>query len=456
MAFRKDMIWGASTASYQIEGAWNEDGKGLNIWDVYTHQPGHIYAGHTGDVGPDHYHHFKEDVQIMKQLGLKAYRFSISWARILPNGTGRVEERGVKFYSDLIDELLANGIEPFITLFHWDLPYALHRKGGWLNDDMVQWFSDYAKLIVERFSDRVTHFMTINEPIGTIASSYADGRLAPGLKSPFRDVLQMAHILLQSHGAAVKAMRKAAKQPIQIGIAPSGNFGYPATDTPEDIEAARKFSFACKPIEQACRGISWWEDPIYLGKYPDDGLEMYKDYLPEITEADMELIHQPLDFMAQNIYDGFKIRAGKNGEPEIVPPEVGNPRNAINWPLTPETLQWGTRFLSERYGNLPIYVTENGLSTHDVVSLDGQVHDPNRIDFLQRNLMELEKAADAGVNIRGYFHWSLMDNMEWHMGYRERIGFVHFDYQTGERRIKDSGHWYKQFIESVTAADKEA
>ncbi|MBQ7329694.1 MAG: beta-glucosidase [Oscillospiraceae bacterium] len=447
MSFQKDFAWGVATASYQIEGAWNEDGKGLSVWDVYTHEAGRIKDGTTGDVACDHYHRFKDDVKLMKELGIRAYRFSLSWPRLIPNGVGELNPAGVKFYSDLIDTLLENGITPYVTLFHWDYPYALYKKGAWLNDDSVQWFADYAAKVVELYSDRVKHFITFNEPQCFIGLGYYEGIQAPGLKVSKRDIFQMAHNTLKAHGAAVIAMRKAAKQPIKIGYAPTGSAHYPATECPEDIEAARKQVFACRPLNSTdlMWSVSWWSDPVILGHYPADGLEMYKEYLPEITEEDMALIHQPIDFYGQNIYNG-KAVSGETGVPTFVPRETGAPKTAIGWPISPKALQWGPRFLYERYG-LPIYITENGMSAHDVVSLDGQVHDPNRIDFTHRYLLEMEKAADAGVPVEGYFHWSFMDNFEWGYGYTERFGMVYVDYETQQRIPKDSALWYRDWIQ---------
>ena len=447
MAYAKDFVWGAATAAYQIEGAWNEDGKGENVWDVFCHEYSHVEQGHTGDVACDHYHRYKEDVKLMKELGIKAYRFSISWSRLIPDGIGELNPKGVEFYSNLIDELLKNGIEPYITLFHWDYPFALHKKGGWLNDKSVDWFAYYAAKVSELYSDRVKNFITFNEPQCFIGAGYMTSQHAPGYQVMYKDVLQMCHNVLKSHGAAVIALRENAKQKIYVGYAPTGTSCFPASESAADIEAARKKMFECPPL---CRGlmwnISWWSDPVVLGKYPEDGLRMYKDYLPEITEEDMKLINQPLDFYANNIYNGQKVCADENGNPQIVANKVGIGKTAIQWPITPEVLRWGPRFYYERY-KLPFIITENGMSAHDVVSLDGKVHDPNRIDYLNRYLNELEKAIDDGVDVRGYFQWSLMDNFEWAKGYTDRFGLVYIDYETQERVPKDSFYWYKNWIE---------
>lgn len=449
MSFKKDFVWGAATASYQIEGAWNEDGKGLSIWDVFCHGSGKVFENHTGDVACDHYHRYKEDVKLMKELGIKAYRFSLSWPRIFPNGIGEVNPKGVEFYSNLIDELLANGIEPYITLFHWDYPYELYRKGGWLNDDSVKWFAEYAAKVSELFSDRVKNFITLNEPQCFIAGHFT-GVHAPGLEMSYKDIFQMCHNVLKAHGAAVIALRENAKQPIKIGYAPTGPVFYPASEDPADIEAARKKMFECRPLS---RGIiwtvSWLSDPIMLGKYPEDGLQMYKEYLPEITEEDMKLISQPIDFYDQNIYNGRAVAADENGNPYILPHKQGYEKTAIQWPITPKCMNWGLKYFYERYKK-PMFITENGMSAHDVVSLDGKVHDPNRIDFVNRYLIELEKAIDDGVEIEGYFYWSFMDNFEWSMGYNDRFGLVYVDYETQQRIPKDSAYWYKNWIEEHT------
>lgn len=453
MGFKKDFAWGVATASYQIEGAWNEEGRGLSVWDVFSHEPGNVECGHTGDVACDHYHRYKEDVALMRELGIKAYRFSICWSRIFPDGTGEINEKGVKFYSDLIDELLANGIEPYVTLFHWDYPYELHKKGGWLNDESVKWFSDYAAKISELYSDRVKYFITFNEPQCFVGSGYLTGYHAPGLKVSYKDIFQMCHNVLKAHGAAVIALRENAKQPIKVGYAPTYGAYYPATDSPEDIKAARKKYFQCPPLDRGVMwNLSWWSDPVIFGRYPEDGLKLYKDYLPEITDEDMKLINQPLDFYAQNIYNGQAVKMSTDGKPEIVERPVGSPKTAIQWPITPRCLHWGPRFLYERY-NLPVYITENGMSAHDVVSLDGKVHDPNRIDFLNRYLSELEKATDDGADIAGYFLWSFIDNFEWANGYTDRFGIVYVDYETQKRIPKDSAYWYKNWIEEHTSEE---
>lgn len=448
MGFRDDFVWGTATSSYQIEGAAYDDGKGLNIWDVFSKEDGKILNGQSGDIACDHYHKYKEDVQLMKKLGIKAYRFSINWARVLPNGTDEVNEKGIEFYNKLIDELLANNIEPYITLYHWELPYELYKRGGWLNEEIVKWFGEYAALVSERFSDRVKYYFTLNEPQCIVGLGHVNGVHAPGLKMGMKDTLQISHNLLKAHGQAVIELRKHAKGDIKIGYAPTGGMCYPESDSMEDIEAARKTLFSIPECGEGWTwNTAWFSDPVFLGHYPEEGLEKFKGYLPMITKEDMELISQPLDFMGQNIYNGGMVRMGENKEPEFVKRPDGYARTANNWPITPKCLFWGAKFLYERY-KLPLYITENGMSCHDVVSLDGKVHDPNRIDFLNRYLIELRKASEDGVHIQGYFEWSLMDNFEWNFGYSERFGLVYVDYETQGRIIKDSGYWYKNVIES--------
>jgi beta-glucosidase len=449
MSFRKDFVWGAATASYQVEGAAYEDGKGLNIWDVFCKEDGHVYEHHTGDVACDQYHRYKEDVAIMKELGLKAYRFSVNWARILPEGIGKVNEKGLAYYDNLVNCLIENGIEPYMTLYHWDLPYALHQRGGWLNPQSPEWFYEYAKLMAAHFSDRVSHFFTFNEPQCTVGLGYVTGEHAPGLKVGPYDCFSIWHNVLKAHGRGVQAIREAAVRPVEIGMAPCGALYYPATDSKEDIEAARKANFSLH--EADIRAVSWdvafCADPVFLGQYPEDIMKSFGQYFPKNAEKDLELISQPLDFYGQNMYNAVPVRADENGNPVRVDRYQGFPKTAIQWPVTPEVLYWAPKFLYERYQK-PFYVTENGMSSHDWVSLDGKVHDASRVDFMHRYLREFKKAAADGVDLRGYFAWSLMDNFEWAYGYSERFGMVYVDYQTQKRTVKDSGLFYKNVIAS--------
>lgn len=445
MGFAKDFVWGAATSSYQIEGTGRDSGKGQNIWDVFTKEPGRVYEGHTGDIACDHYHRFREDVAYMKELGLKGYRFSIDWSRVLPEGTGKVNEKGIDFYNALIDELLEQGIEPYITLYHWELPYEIYKRGGWMNPEIVEWFGQYARLVAERFSDRVKYFFTLNEPQCFVGLGFLQGCHAPGVKAPLRDTFEMAHNALKAHGRAVQMLRAYGKQNVQIGYAPTSGMCYPEKETPKDIEAARKALFALPDdLSNWTWNVSWWSDPVILGKYPEEGMKKYEKYLPVITDEDMKLISQPIDFYGQNIYNGRCIRMGTDGRPEEVRRPAGFPKTATNWPVTPEALYWGPKFLYERYRK-PIYITENGMACHDTVSQDGKVHDPNRIDFLARYLKNLKRAAEE-IDIRGYFQWSLMDNFEWDKGYAERFGIIYVDFETQERLWKDSAYWYRDLI----------
>ncbi len=444
MKFRSDFVWGAATSSYQIEGGAYDGGKGLNIFDTFCSIPGRILNNDHGNVACDHYHRWKDDIAIMKEIGLKAYRFSLSWARILPEGTGRVNPEGIKFYSDIIDELLKNGIEPYVTLYHWDLPLALDKLGGWRNPEMVKWFAEYAKVVAENFSDRVKNFITINEPQVIIGLGYQDGTLAPGLKLTTPEALEVSHILLKSHGAAVAALRTFAKQPLNIGYAPCGNMNIPASSSSEDIEAARRSMFEIPSAAAAPGSTVWFNDPILLGKYPEQGMKLCEEYMPEITDSDMKLISQPIDFLGHNIYWGHTV-AADGGSPKIISDPGGFSRPPYQWPVTPDCIYWGAKFLYDRY-KTPLYITENGKSCRDTVSPDGRVHDTERIDYLNGYLAGLKKACLEGVDIRGYFQWSLMDNFEWAYGYSERFGIVYVDYQTQQRILKDSAYRYNEII----------
>lgn len=444
MAFPKDFLWGTATSSYQIEGGVTEGGKGPSIWDDFTAQPGKIMDGSDGSVACDHFHRFREDVALMAKMGIRNYRFSISWPRVLPEGVGRVNEEGLQFYSDLVDCLLENGIRPFCTLYHWDLPRTLHEKGAWLNPQMPDWFEEYTRVVARRLGDRVKDFFTINEPQCVIGLGYGNGEHAPGIHFPVQDQVRMIHNLLRSHGRAVKALREEVPG-VRVGYAPCGSPGIPLTGSEADVNAARQAYMSVPTDERGlCWNVTWFSDPVVLGRYPEDGLRVYGKYLPEGWEKDMAEICQPMDYYAQNIYQGIVWRAGANG-PERVEKPQGYPRTAIGWPITPEVLYWGPRFLYERYG-LPIVITENGMSCHDAVSLDGRVHDPNRIDYLHRYLTCLRRACDDGVKVAGYFYWSFLDNFEWAYGYTERFGLTYVDYQTQERIPKDSCLWYRDVM----------
>lgn len=444
MAFSKDFYWGAATAAFQIEGGAYEDGKGLSIWDVYCKEPGKTYRGHTGDVACDHYHRYEEDVELMAELGVKAYRFSISWPRILPDGTGKVNEKGIAFYNKLIDALIAKGITPMVTLFHWDLPYELEKRGAWLNPDSSYWFAEYAKVCAQAFGDRIKHFITFNEPQVFLSSGYRKGIDAPGKTLSDRDLVKMAHNILLAHGRAVQALRAAAPG-CKVGYAPTSGPAMPATNCEADIAAAKQKYFGVE-LENWCSNVVWWSDPVFFGKYPEhtEAFHQLKEHLPEGWEEDMKIISQPIDFYGQNIYNGNYWKM-ENGEPVWVAQSMNTAKTSRQWYVMPEVLYWGPKFLYERY-HCPIVITENGMGCHDTVSLDGKVHDPNRVDFLHRYLLQLKRAADEGVDIMGYMVWSFMDNFEWVWGYDIRFGIVWVDYETQERIPKDSFYWYKSII----------
>lgn len=384
----------------------------------------------------------------MRKLGVNGYRFSLSWSRLIPEGTGKPNPKGLAFYDRLIDALLAAGITPWVTLYHWDLPSALQRRGGWLNRDIVEWFGEYAALAASRYGDRVKHWMTINEPPCIINTGYKDGTFAPGLKLPFAECLHAAHNLLLAHGRGVQALRAGCQGKIKVSIAQTGRERIPVTEAARDVEAARADYFACN--ERALWNLGWWADPVVLGKYPEDGLATFADALPRIKTGDMKLISQKIDFLAYNCYSGWPVRAGANGKAEKIPGEwgVGNPRGTISWlSVVPQAPYWAARFQTGRY-KLPIVFTENGYCNTDFVHLDGGVRDPQRIDFMTRYLREIRRACEEGYPVNGYFYWSLLDNFEWAAGYRERFGLVHVDYNTQRRTPKDSFSWYRDAIRS--------
>lgn len=444
--FRDDFVWGVASSAYQIEGKEPQDGAGKMIWDTFTKE-GHIMDHTDASVACDHMHRYKEDYKLMRLLGIKAYRFSVSWSRIMPEGAGRVNEKAIVLYRDMIVSMKENGITPYLTMYHWELPQALQDKGGWLNEEIIQWFGEYARVVAENFSDICENFITLNEPECFVGLGHLSGVHAPGKKLSYQETFQIAHNALRAHGQAVINLRKYAKQPIRIGYSPTCGIAYPASDKPEDIEAARKVLFSFyNPMDNWTWNVAWFNDPVFLGKYPEYGLEKFKEYLPEITKEDMELISQPLDFMGQNIYNGYVVCAGKDGEPEFVGTPAGLPKTAAGWPVTPECLYWGVKFLYERY-NMPLYITENGMSCHDIVSRDGQVHDPNRITFLDKYLSALQCASDEGADVRGYFLWTFLDNFEWDKGYTERFGIVYVDFETQKRIVKDSAYWYQKIME---------
>ncbi|MFN7020336.1 MAG: GH1 family beta-glucosidase [Phycisphaerales bacterium] len=445
MMFPRDFVWGAASSAYQVEGAASVGGRGSSVWDEFCKRPGAVHNNQTGSVACDHYHRFAADIGLMRTIGLQAYRFSVSWPRVLPTGTGTPNQAGLDFYDRLVDGLLAAGIEPWITLYHWDMPQALYLRGGWLNRDSAEWFAQFADLVGRRLSDRVHNWMTINEPQVYIGLGHAEGKHAPGVKLSFRECLQASHHTLLAHGRGVQTLRAAGGPNLRVGWAPIGHIVCPASDSPEDVEAARAAMFTI--TRRDFWNNTWFGDPVCLGHYPEDGLALFGHDAPAASEADMRLIRQPLDFYGVNIYTGSCVRAGREGEPVDVPAPDGAPITTFRWLIRPESLYWGPRFIAERY-RCPVVVTENGMSNLDFVDLDGRVQDPQRIDYTRRYLLELSRAIRDGVNVTGYFHWSIMDNFEWAEGYKERFGLIHVDYATQARTLKDSAHWYARVIAS--------
>jgi beta-glucosidase len=445
MSFPSNFVWGTATASYQIEGAPYKQGAGRSVWDMFCMRPDTVYERANGDLACDHFNRYKQDVALMAELGIKAYRLSVSWPRVIPAGVGEINAPGLEFYDRLIDELIGAGITPYVTLFHWDFPYDLYCKGGWLNRDSADWMADYTRVIVDKLSDRVKHWMTLNEPQCFIILGHKLGVHAPGDKLGTAEVLRAGHHALLAHGKAVQTIRAYAKQPVKVGYAPVGGAFIPESDSPADVEAARASAF--DETTPNLWANAWWMDPVYGGAYPAGALDAYAADAPPIKDGDMATIYQPMDFFGCNIYQAPIIKAGADGKPVMVRRPDGFARTSIGWPVTPECLYWAPKFFYERY-NMPVYVTENGLSNNDWVSLDGKVHDPQRIDYLERHLLQLKRAIADNVEVAGYFHWSFMDNFEWAEGYKERFGLVHVDYATQARTPKDSAYRYREVIRS--------
>ncbi len=442
MAFPDSFTWGVSTAAYQIEGAYNEDGRGPTIWDMRSHTPGRVWNGHTGDVACDHYHRYKEDVALMKGLGINGYRFSVAWSRIQPEGFGPVNSKGLDFYDRLVDELVAAGITPWCTCYHWDLPLGLHYRGGWMNPDIPKYFADYVQIISEKLGDRIKNWFTFNEPQVFVGYGLLDDP-RPGEQRFWNEVTHAAHNILLSHGRAVQVIRSTGSAETRVGMAPVGITYVPNSDSPEDIEAARLAMFEVHEPTQWQNSL--WMDPMFFGRYPEHYEKVFTHYRPNIGPDDMAIISQPVDFLAVNTYSAIRVKANKEKGWENVTFGPETPLTAYNWFVEPSCLYWGPKFYYERY-KVPIYMTENGLSSMDWVSLDGKVHDPNRIDYLHRHLRELKRSIADGTDVQGYFQWSMLDNFEWSEGYKERFGLIYVDMATGQRTPKDSYDWYKRVI----------
>lgn len=431
--------WGSATAAYQVEGAVNDDGRGVSIWDVFSHIPGKIKNGDTGDVADDHYHRYKEDVQLMQDLGLKTYRFSVAWPRVFPQGTGAANAKGLEFYHRLVDELLAAGIEPYCTLFHWDLPQTLQDKGGWESRDTSEAFANYAGYVAAHLSDRVKHFMTMNEMSSFIDIGYRDGYHAPGLKLPPERVNQARHHAVLGHGLAVQAIRAHARAGTKVGLAENLTAAVPVVETPEHIAAATR----------AIRE----ENAQYLtvvleGRYTDGYLARQGAAAPKSTDADMKAIGSPLDFVGINIYTASYVRADSSPAGyAMVPPPASYPHMMSPWlRVGPEALYWAPKLVAQVWKANEIYITENGASSTDTPTADGAIYDIDRVMYLRNYLTQLHRAVSEGVPVRGYFCWSFMDNFEWADGYAYRFGLHYVDFATQKRTPKLSAHFYKEVI----------
>ncbi|HSB27914.1 MAG TPA: GH1 family beta-glucosidase [Pyrinomonadaceae bacterium] len=438
--FPQGFLWGTATASYQVEGAVKEDGRGPSIWDTFSHTPGKTVDNVTGDVADDHYHRYKDDIQLMKALGVKTYRFSIAWPRVFPNGAGTANPKGLDFYNRLVDELLANNIQPFATLYHWDLPQALQdHGGGWESRDTSKAFGDYAGHVAERLSDRVKHFFTINEFGAFVELGYRLGIHAPGLKlSPGR-FNQTRHHAVLGHGLAVQAIRAKAKAGTKIGLAENMTICVPVIETPSHIEAATR---AARELNAAYMTV------IQEGKYTDAYLANAGADAPKFTPEELKIISSPLDFVGLNVYTPTYVRAdGSSLGFAVVPHPKSYPHMASFWlNIGPEALYWGPRHVAKIWNAKEIYITENGCSSSDIPAADGLVYDTDRVMYLRNYLTQLQRATADGVPVRGYFLWSLMDNFEWTDGYTNRFGLHYVDYATQKRTPKLSAQFYREVI----------
>lgn len=435
VTFPDRFLWGAATSAYQIEGARRAHGKGPSTWDHFSHVPGKIADRTTGDVACNHYHRYREDVDLMAQLGLGAYRFSVAWSRVLPQGTGQINARGLDFYNRLVDELCARDIEPFATLYHWDLPAALEKRGGWVNRDSAEWFADYSSVVVDKLKDRVRFWTTLNEPLASTAMGYLYGEHAPGKRGRLIKFLQASHNLLRAHGLASQKMR-ALDPKLQIGIANVTSAIHPAGDGCER---------AVKIGHQFVNEL--YLMPVMKGQYPPFIARLMHLLNRQYRRDDLKDIQQPLDYIGVNNYTRRVVKPAFNPVLPItfVSPDVPEDRKTgMGWEIYPRGIYEVLKWLQTSYAGTPIYVTENGGDFADQRVGDGSVADPQRIAFLSRYLAEVRNAIDEGADVRGYFVWSLLDNFEWNHGLSKRFGLVHVDYETQARTIKSSGHWYAQ------------
>ena len=423
MGFSKEFIWGAASAAAQIEGAWNEDGRTPSIWDIT--QSGKIKRDETCHVACDHYHRWQEDVAIMKELGLKAYRFSISWSRVIPE-RGKINEAGLNFYVSLVKALKEAEIEPMVTLYHWDLPVWAFEAGGWDSEEIVTEFAEYVKVITEALSEQVRYWFTFNEP-QCFATDFVE-------RKPEADIKKVSRIVMLAHGKAVQIIREYSKQKSEVGLVIMGMCMEPVEGMADEATAT---SMTFSDMAGAM-GVSWWMDPIILGTVPEPLMDT-------LTEVDIQCICQPLDLFPANVYfsANFSDFPGRNN-PLVYP---GMPRSYMGMPINPKSLYYFSKYVWERY-HLPVLYAENGFSNNDFVMLDGKVHDPQRIDYIKRYILQLKKAVEEGIPVVGYLYWSIMDNFEWYHGYDIRFGLIYVDYQTQKRTIKDSGYYYSDVIKS--------
>jgi beta-glucosidase len=444
--FPQRFLWGSATSAYQVEGSPLADGAGPSIWQRFCHTPNMVRDGDTGDVACDHYRRYRDDVALMRKLGLNAYRFSVSWSRVLPHGRGAVNQPGLDFYERLVDTLLGHGIEPMVTLFHWDLPAALDDRGGWLNPDIAAWFADYATVLFRRLDDRVKLWSTLNEPWVVTDGGYLHGALAPGHRNRFEAPVA-THQLLRAHGAAVQAYR--AEGSHRIGVVVNLEPKYPASDDAADRAAtARADAYMNRQFL----------DPMLLGKYPDELAEIFGEAWPQWPAADLELIKQPIDFVGINYYTRSVTRFDRDAWPLRAVP-VRQKRatyTETGWEVFAQGLTDMLVAVKQRYGNPPLYITENGAAFFDPPTAENdRIDDPLRADYLRKHVTAMHAAIAAGVDVRGYFAWSLLDNFEWSLGYSKRFGIVHVDFETQKRTPKNSAHLYSKIIASNGAVLNE-
>jgi beta-glucosidase len=439
LTFPHGFLWGAATSAYQIEGAWDADGKGESIWDRYVHKPYNVLNGDMGDVACDHYHRMPEDVMIMKSLGLKAYRFSISWPRVLPKGRGETNPKGLDFYDRLVDHLLSAGIQPVANLDHWDFPQVLQDAGGWGNRDCTDWFADYARLMFERLGDRVKMWSTHNEPWVFAVIGHGKGEHAPGI-CDLSKAYQVAHHLLLGHGKAVQVFRQGGVQG-QIGIILDLNHFLPASESEADLAACRRAY-----LEKA--GL--FLEPLFFGRYPQELLDWLGFHQPQVRDGDLELIHQPIDYLGINHYFTLTVAHAIDSsllkgrsEPYSAP---GWGRTTMNWGINPQGLKAVLLDIQNNYGNPTVYVMENGCSLPDIPDENGVVADWERVNYLRAHIQAIHQALQAGANLRGYFVWSLMDNFEWNWGYSRRFGLVRVDFINQRRTPKQSAYWFGEVM----------